>query len=77
MPKPNAMPRYACGIAKKRLVNGYVPATNSATTDSSFVSVLSGRISRNATSESAAASATASHALILPDVIGRFSVRFT
>ena len=22
MPKPNAMPRYACGSARKRLVNG-------------------------------------------------------
>lgn len=71
------MPRYACGIAKKRFVKGYVPATKSANTESSFVSVLSGRMSRNATSESAAASATASHALILPEVIGRSAVRFT
>jgi hypothetical protein len=77
MPKPNAMPRYACGIAKKRFMNGYEPATNSATTDSSFVSVLSGRISRNATNDSTAAIATASHARILPEVSGRSAVRFT
>jgi hypothetical protein len=59
------------------LVNGYEPATNSAATDNSLVRVFSGRISRNASSDKPAASATASHALIFPDVIGRFSVRFT
>jgi hypothetical protein len=40
IPNPNAMPRYACGIAKKRLKKGYDAARANAGNDSAIVSPL-------------------------------------
>ena len=71
------MPKYACGIAKKRLKNGYEPAKIAAITDNFTLNGLRNNSKHAAASVKPNANSNASRTLTLPEVNGRFAVRST
>src|SRR5438034_7835002 len=77
MPNENAIPRNACGSAKKRLKNGYAIAIATAGIDHAIVARFVGKMSTNAASASAAARASASHGAMIFAASGRDAVRAT
>src|SRR5947208_5397083 len=77
MPNENAIPRNACGIAKKRLKNGYAIAIATAGIDHAIVARFVGKISTNAASASTIASTNASRGAMIFAASGRDAVRLT
>src|SRR5215471_628798 len=78
MPNENAMPRNACGSAKKRLKYGYASVIASAGIDHRIVaSLVVASTSTNAQSAKNAPRTSASHGAMTPLASGRFAVRFT
>src|SRR5437899_3496663 len=77
MPNENAIPRNACGSAKKRLKNGYAIAIATAGIDHAIVARFVGKMSTNAASASAAASTSASRGVMIFAASGRDAVRAT
>lgn len=76
MLKLNVMLRYVCGIVKKCFMNGQELVMNSVMIDNCFVSVLSGRISKNVMNDSLIVIVMVFYVWILLDVSGWLVVCF-